>query len=126
MSIDVGFYFGGSSMSIAYSRDEKLSIIVNEAGYRTTPSVLSLTDNEYLVGVPAKHNIIRNSKNTVLFAKHFIDKSQSTAPKELLQKLDCQVEKLKLTWSSSFYCLFVPLLFGKLSSLKRFQIKVKR
>jgi heat shock protein 1/8 len=93
MSIEVGLHFGGSSMSIAYSRDDKLSIIVNEAGYRSTPAVLSLTDNEYLVGIPAKHNIIRNSKNTVLFSKHFISKNVSNARPDLLQRLDCEVRQ---------------------------------
>ena len=92
MSIDVGFYFGGSSMSIAYSRDDKLSIIVNEAGYRSTPSVLSLNDNEYLVGIPAKHNLIRNSKNTILFAKDFIGKNLNNLDQNLLKRLDCQVK----------------------------------
>ena len=95
-SLDVGIYFGGSSMSIAYSRDEKLSIIVNEAGYRSTPSALSLSENEYLVGIPAKQNLIRNSPNTILYAKHFVGKTCETADKDLIQRLGCQVRNERL------------------------------
>ena len=91
MSLDVGVYFGGSSMSVAYSRDDKHSIVVNEAGYRSTPAVLSLSENEYLVGIPAKQNLIRNSHSTVLYAKHFIGKGLPTASKELVQRLGCEV-----------------------------------
>jgi molecular chaperone DnaK len=91
MSLETGIQFGGSNMCIAYSRDEKLSIIVNEAGYRTTPSVVSFTDEEFLVGIPAKQNIIRNSKSTILYTKHFIGKSVETAERDLTQRLDCEV-----------------------------------
>jgi molecular chaperone DnaK len=91
MSLESGIQFGGSNMCIAYSRDEKLSIIVNEAGYRTTPAVVSFTDEECLVGIPAKQNIIRNSKSTILYTKHFIGKSVDTVEKEFVQRLDCEV-----------------------------------
>ena len=83
-------------MSIAYSKDDKLSIIVNEAGYRSTPSVLSLNDNEFLVGIPAKQNLIRNSKNTILFAKHFVGKSLDSC-QDLVQRLDCEVKSANET-----------------------------
>jgi molecular chaperone DnaK (HSP70) len=93
MSLESGIQFGGSNMCIAYSRDDKLSIIVNEAGYRTTPAVLSLTDEEYLVGIPAKQNLIRNSKTTILYTKHFIGKSiESVEIRDFVQRLDCEVK----------------------------------
>jgi molecular chaperone DnaK (HSP70) len=91
MSIDLGVYFGGSSMVIAYSREDKLSVIVNEAGDRSTPSVLAINSNEYSVGLPAKHNLIRNSKNTIQHSKHFIGKRLDQIDNHLAQKLECQV-----------------------------------
>lgn len=94
-AMDLGIHFGGSSMSIAYSREEKLSIIVNEAGYRSTPSILALNDNEFLVGIPAKQNIIRNSKNTILFTKHFIGKNLNNIDKDLAKRLDCEIKGAK-------------------------------
>ena len=91
-SIDVGVYFGGSSMTVAYYRDEKISIIVNEAGDRTTPALLALNESEYSVGLPAKQNLIRNAKNTVSFAKHFVGRLETDPVyKDLTQRLDCQV-----------------------------------
>lgn len=93
MSLDIGLHFGGSSMTIAYSKDDKLSIIVNEAGDRYTPSVLAINENEYSVGLPAKQNLIRNSKNTILHSKHFIGKNTSKLDQSLTQKLDCEVKK---------------------------------
>lgn len=91
MSIDIGLYFGGSSMSIAYFRDDKVSIIVNESGDRSTPSVLAVNEKEYSVGLPAKQNLIRNSKNTILYAKHFICKNTSQIDSNISQKNDCEV-----------------------------------
>lgn len=92
---DLGIYFGGSSMTIAYSRDEKVSVIVNEAGDRYTPSILGLNESEFSVGLPAKQNLIRNSKNTVLYTKHFISKELSQIDPDLIKRNDCQIEMNK-------------------------------
>ena len=91
MSVDIGVYFGGSSMSIAFYRDDNSSIIVNEAGDRSTPSVVATNENEFSVGLPAKQNMIRNSKNTILYTKHFICKNLQQIDSDLIQKLDCEV-----------------------------------
>lgn len=91
MSTDLGIYFGGSSMSIAFSRDDNLSIIVNESGDRSTPSILAIEEQEFLVGLPAKQNRIRNSKNTILYSKHFIGKNSSQIDELIKQKIDCEV-----------------------------------
>ncbi len=92
MSVDLGIFFGGSTMTIAYYRDEAASIIVNEAGDRTTPAIMALNDGEYSIGLPAKQNMIRNSKNTATYAKYFIGcQDLDTFNKDLLNRLDCQV-----------------------------------
>ena len=92
MSIDLGVYFGGSSMTIAYFRDENSSIIVNEAGDRSTPSAIAINDNEFSVGLPAKQNMIRNSKNTIIQAKHFICKNLEQIDQDLIKKVECEVK----------------------------------
>ncbi|CAF0777220.1 unnamed protein product [Brachionus calyciflorus] len=94
MSIDLGVYFGGSSMSIAFAKDDKQAIIVNEHGDRSTPSILGIDDNEFSVGLPAKQNRIRNSKNTILYSKHLICKNTSQIEETLKQKLDCEFKDL--------------------------------
>ena len=94
-SIDLGVYFGGSSMVIAYSTgSDKNSVIVNEAGYRYTPAVLAIdSNNEYSVGLPAKHNLIRNAKNTILYGKHFIGKKVDQIDNHFNERMDSQVDK---------------------------------
>lgn len=95
MRADLGIYFGGSSMTIAYSRDDKLSVIVNEAGDRYTPAVVGINGNEFSVGLPAKQNLIRNSRNTVLYAKHFFQEDLSQVDPDLIKRNDCQIEMNK-------------------------------
>lgn len=94
-TIDLGVYFGGSSMVIAYGKPtdspDKVSVIVNESGDRSTPAVVALNSNEYSVGLPAKQNLIRNSINTILYAKHMIGKSLEQIDTHFVEKLACQV-----------------------------------
>ena len=91
MSIDLGVYFGGYSMTVAYYRDDNCSVIVNEAGDRSTPSVVAINENEFSIGLPAKQNMIRNAKNTVSYTKHFICNTLKQVDQDLLQKLECEV-----------------------------------
>lgn len=78
-------------MSIAFSKDDKLSIIVNESGDRSTPSILAVEENEFSVGLPAKQNRIRNSKNTILYSKHLIGKNSSQIEDSIKKKIDSEV-----------------------------------
>ncbi|RNA23935.1 heat shock 70 kDa 14 [Brachionus plicatilis] len=110
MSIDLGVYFGGSSMSIAFSKDDKLSIIVNESGDRSTPSILAIEENEFSVGLPAKQNRIRNSKNTILHSKQFICKNSSQIDQSIKQKIDCETN---LGVKECRAVLSIPLNFTK-------------
>lgn len=92
--MDFGIYYGGTSMVIAYFRDGKNDVIVNEAGDRTTPSVLAVNDNEILIGLNPKQNLIRNSENTILYAKHLIGKTSIENDENLdqiLKKDYCKV-----------------------------------
>ena len=92
MSVDLGIFFGGSTMTIAYFRDENTSIIVNEAGDRTTPALVAINDSEFSIGLPPKQNLIRNSKNTAVFSKYFIGcKSLEQFNQDLLNRIDCEV-----------------------------------
>ena len=50
----------------------KVDIIPNELGNRTTPSVVSFTPNERLVGEAAKNNITRYVESTIYDAKRLI------------------------------------------------------
>lgn len=96
--IDVGVYFGGSSMVVAYGKPgdsaDKVSVIVNEAGDRSTPAVVALNASEFSVGLPAKQNLIRNSANTIQYAKHMIGKTLEQIDAHFVSKLDCQLKEI--------------------------------
>ena len=70
----VGIYLGPNDCSIAIWENGKVELIPNELGIRTTPSVVSFTKSERLVGIAAKHNEIRNPKNTVYGIREIIGK----------------------------------------------------
>ena len=93
--IDLGVYFGGSSMVIAYGKPgesaDKVTVIVNESGDRSTPAVVAINSNEYSVGLPAKQNLIRNSMNTIQYVKHMINKTHDQIDKHFIEKLACPV-----------------------------------
>jgi molecular chaperone DnaK (HSP70) len=89
---NIGLYFGGSSMTIAYYSDNDSKIVVNEAGDRTTPTVIGMNHGEFSVGLPAKQNLIRNASNTVCYSKHFIGVNKlDQISDDLLKKNACQI-----------------------------------
>ena len=51
---------------------ERVEIIANEQGNRTTPSYVAFSDKERLVGDAAKNQAAMNPKNTVFDAKRLI------------------------------------------------------
>merc|ERR1712093_171735 len=72
----VGINFGGSASSIAIISKEGLpDIIANDDGERQISNALSFAGEEEYVGIPAKSQLVRNNKNTVLNFGNLVGKS---------------------------------------------------
>ena len=53
-------------------QNDRVEIIANDQGNRTTPSYVSFSDNERLIGDAAKNQVAMNPHNTVFDAKRLI------------------------------------------------------
>ncbi|KAF8823212.1 hypothetical protein HHX47_DHR10000100 [Lentinula edodes] len=89
----VGINFGNSFASIAvFTKDGQAECIANEDGERQIACALSFFGEEMYIGSPAKAQLVKNSKNTIvgfrnLLGKKFseIPQSQSTASAPIIQ-----------------------------------------
>jgi len=68
----IGIDLGTTNSCVAVMEGGKPTIIVNEEGNRTTPSVVAFTDKETLVGITAKRQAVVNPNRTLYSIKRFI------------------------------------------------------
>jgi heat shock protein 1/8 len=61
----IGIDLGTTYSCVAVWQNDRVEIIVNDQGNRTTPSYVAFTDKERLVGEAAKNQVARNPTNSV-------------------------------------------------------------
>ncbi len=73
MSKIIGIDLGTTNSCVAFRDGEKVRVIENAEGDRTTPSIVAFTDdNEILVGQSAKRQAVTNPSNTLYAVKRLV------------------------------------------------------
>ncbi len=68
----IGIDLGTTNSCVAVMEGSQPKVIENAEGARTTPSIVAFTDEERLVGQPAKRQAVTNPDNTVFGVKRLI------------------------------------------------------
>ena len=80
----IGIDLGTTNSCVAVMEGNQPTVIINNEGQRTTPSVVAFTDGgERKIGNPAKRQAITNPKNTVFSIKRFMGETFDQVNKEV-------------------------------------------
>ena len=89
----IGIDLGTTNSCVAVMEGDKVRVIENAEGDRTTPSIVAYIDNEeVLVGQPAKRQAVTNPTNTIYAAKRLIGRRYD----EEVVKRDQQIVPYKI------------------------------
>ncbi|OGC52408.1 molecular chaperone DnaK [candidate division WWE3 bacterium RIFCSPLOWO2_01_FULL_39_13] len=86
MSKIIGIDLGTTNSAMAYMEGGQAKIIENAEGTRTTPSVVTISNGEYTVGIAAKRQAVINPKNTVYSVKSIMGRKFSDVEVQKIMK----------------------------------------
>ncbi|QGY00093.1 molecular chaperone DnaK [Roseovarius faecimaris] len=75
----IGIDLGTTNSCVAIMDGSQPRVIENSEGARTTPSIVAFTDDERLVGQPAKRQAVTNPSNTIFGVKRLIGRRADDA-----------------------------------------------
>ncbi len=82
----IGIDLGTTNSVVAIMEGDKVTVVPNEEGGRTTPSVIGFTTKgERLVGQVAKRQRVTNPENTIYSIKRFMGRRYSEVSQEMTQ-----------------------------------------
>jgi L1 cell adhesion molecule like protein len=85
IGIDLGTTY--SCVGLWHKGSDRVEIIANDQGNRTTPSVVAFTDTERLIGDAAYNQMAMNPRNTVFDVKRLIGRKFNDATVQADMKL---------------------------------------
>lgn len=90
----IGIDLGTTNSCVAVMEGDKVKVIENAEGNRTTPSIVAYLKDEVRVGLSAKHQAVTNAKNTLYafkrligrrFDEPMVKKMQETVPYSIIK-----------------------------------------
>ena len=93
-NVIIGIDLGTTNSCVSVVEGGEPVVITNSEGRRTTPSIVSFTENDRKIGDPAKRQSVTNPKNTIYSIKRFIGKDYSACSDET-KRVPYEVKKSK-------------------------------
>lgn len=78
----IGIDLGTTNSCVAVMEGGDAVVIPNKEGHRTTPSIVSIKNDERMVGITAKSQAVTNGENTIYSAKRLIGRKYEEVEKD--------------------------------------------
>jgi molecular chaperone DnaK (HSP70) len=99
----IGIDLGTTYSCVGVWQDERVEIIANDQGNRTTPSWVAFNETEKLVGESAKNQFNLNPNHTIFDIKRFM--GQKFNDKEVQNELSAKRQTMRGQFVGLMYCV---------------------